>query len=822
MKRFLSVIATLMMLMCVLATQISAATTIGRFNFEIVSENGMNVATAKMGAAWEFESTIGTISKDASYSDKTQYKFIINFSSDVSGDAGTALGFVGDFTLKSSGAVFNSSNPWKSSIWNVKNAGSLVLDGLVLIDNQADTTIPGGNGVVVESGGVLYLINGAAVRGFNYNVSEGVQVSPGSKTASIKVLNGGTLNLDSHAKQEPIYCEAGAVINLSSHVGNIQWKINGEIFNGTTYTATEAGYVTVDFDIACTDHDYVLSAQKANNCRNDGTNTYVCSICLDEKVDVVPADPDMHVWNDGVCSVCSTECAHSWGEWTMTGPSGYSENQWKDYSGHIRKSCFICSKQIDVEIPELQTKLLTGKNILMSGDSIISGYRVDIIQNFTGATVNRIGVSSATVSTGEGTNRLINQLIKDRANNPDAVYDVVFLFGGINDARCQTPIGQLSTDGSYDVDTFIGALEELIEYAKREYPNSEIAYIIPYKTTYAEDKYGGLIDHRDDYTNAIISVCEKWDVPYLDMYNSEMISGVLNGTYKITTTDVASGFNNLAQYDGLHPNYSGYYFMSVFVSQMAEKLILGEYQFDVIAEKIDATCAKDGSMLRYNFAIGALESEIIPATGLHTYVDDYNCETAHSCDVCGKGLIEAISHITAVTISYENGYDAVGANITYCTNEGCMHKVTVDTEALFTCLGYSAPENGNGGLAVGYLINYVAITEYENATGKTMKYGVFAVLMDRIGDREIFNTNGDTMAGAVNVEISKTEYSAFILKITGFSEDQKDTQIAMGAYTAVIEGATVKYSYLQPTAPENGKKYSSVSYNDVVKASAEE
>lgn len=209
--------------------------------------------------------------------------------------------------------------------------------------------------------------------------------------------------------------------------------------------------------------------------------------------------------------------------------------------------------------------------------------------------------------------------------------------------------------------------------------------------------------------------------------------------------------------------------------------------------------------------------------GNHTApMDDGDCTTALNCKYCETYVIrEAKTHFAGERISYLSFMEA-GKHYIGCINEGCEFGETKDAEALFTCLGYSAPESGNGGLAVGYLVNDVAILEYERVTGKTMTYGVFAVLMGRVGDEEIFNEKGEAIPGTVNVEISQLDYSAFILKITGFSEDQKDTQIAMGAYTAVIEGATVKYSYLQPTAPENGKKYSSVSYNDVVKASAEE
>ena len=824
MKKILSAISMLVLLIALFATQVSAATYIGQYNFDFAVEENMNVGTTTVTNTntWHFEYTIGSISSNANYSNKEEYKFIFTLGADLSGDAGNKRGFIGNFLIQSNGKKIESGNNLRTSIWNIKDGGILVMDNTTLLD-KADGTIATGSGIIVESGGELHLINGSKVVGFNYDVNQNAHVVSTKAASSIKVLNGGVLYLDSKAKQEPIYCEAGAVINLVSSASNIQWKINGEQFSGATYTAETDGFVNVDFEIACTNHDYVLSSQKPNDCRNDGVNTYLCSICVDEKTEVVPSDPNAHVWADGICSVCSTACEHSWSDWTLTGPSGYAENEWKNYSGHIQKNCAICEKQIDIEIPELQTGLLAGKNILMSGDSIISGYNTEIITNrFAGANVVKIGVSSATVSTGEGENRLINQLIKDRLNNPNAEYDVVFLFGGINDARCETPIGQLSTDGTYDIDTFIGALEELIEYAKREYPNSEIAYIIPYKTTHAEEKYGGLIDHRDDYTSAIITVCEKWGVPYLDMYNSDMISGVLNGTRKITTQDISVGYNNLAHFDGLHLNYDGYYYMSVFVCQMAEKLILGNYQYEVIAEKIDATCAENGSILKYNFETGTLDLHIINATNQHIYTDDFNCETELICDTCKNVLVSATNHTISVNMVYANGYDKIGSKATCCTNENCMYNETIEACALFICLGYSAPEDGRNGIAIGYTVNIEAINEYETITGKTIKYGIFAVAKEKLDTNDIFASDGTAAYGVISAEITNYSFTTFEIMIVGFTDEYKDQKLAMGAYVTATDGKTTEYSYIQHGTPLKNEKYCFITYNDIVPAKEKE
>ncbi len=214
-----------------------------------------------------------------------------------------------------------------------------------------------------------------------------------------------------------------------------------------------------------------------------------------------------------------------------------------------------------------------------------------------------------------------------------------------------------------------------------------------------------------------------------------------------------------------------------------------------------------------------LQSVVIgeKATGNHTYVDDFNCETSLNCDVCLKTLEEALAHDIKATMLYENGYTKEGLKTVECQNKGCTHNVIEKVSALFTCQGYSTPTDGRGALAIGYGINNEAIKEYENVTGKTLKYGVFAVLKDKLGTSDIFNTNGEVVNGAINAEISGNNYIAVELKITGFTDDYKDIKLAMGTYVAENDGENTKYSYLQVGTPNAGEKYIFVSYNDVAK-----
>ena len=214
---------------------------------------------------------------------------------------------------------------------------------------------------------------------------------------------------------------------------------------------------------------------------------------------------------------------------------------------------------------------------------------------------------------------------------------------------------------------------------------------------------------------------------------------------------------------------------------------------------------------------------LTPATGLHTSTDDFNCETALLCDVCQMTLKEALTHSVNTFIEYSNGYTNAGIKTVTCKNENCIACNTSEaTNALFSCIGYSVPEKGGDGIAIGYTVNNEAIIEYTTATGKILKYGVFAVLQEKLGTNDIFDEKGKASNGVINAEIDSYQYVSFELRIVGFTDKYKDTKIAIGAYTAVTEGDTTVYSYMQLGTPNEGEKYCFISYNDIVLGSAKE
>ena len=228
----------------------------------------------------------------------------------------------------------------------------------------------------------------------------------------------------------------------------------------------------------------------------------------------------------------------------------------------------------------------------------------------------------------------------------------------------------------------------------------------------------------------------------------------------------------------------------------------------------DANCLYPASKTEMCYC-GDVITRVVLGTELgdHTYVDDFDCTTEHICSVCLKTVIQAISHDLLTSVVYER-YDAKGIKTVVCANEGCKHNTTEEAPALFTCLGYSAPEDGGDGMVIGYTINHEALSVYEKATNNTLSYGVFAVAQQKLGTSDIFDNSGKVAEGAITVEIKERTYSSFELKLTGFNDDNKDKKLALGAYVAVNDGEGTEYSYMQKGTPAESAKYVFISYTE--------
>ncbi|MBO5312833.1 MAG: hypothetical protein J6B29_02595 [Clostridia bacterium] len=207
-------------------------------------------------------------------------------------------------------------------------------------------------------------------------------------------------------------------------------------------------------------------------------------------------------------------------------------------------------------------------------------------------------------------------------------------------------------------------------------------------------------------------------------------------------------------------------------------------------ESVDATCVENSAEYTYCFC------------GVRTSaVYEENTALGHNHDVF-LGL--------KYKSFLEKGYYEY-----QCTRCDDIKKTAED--ALFTCLGYSAPEFGGEGIAIGFTKNDKAIEAYKNSTGKSLNYGLFAVLKDKLGDKDVFGEDGTPTDGVINADITRYAFDLFVLKLVGFKDENKNVKLAIGAYVAVSDKDSTEYSYLQSGTPDENEKYCFVSYNDIVK-----
>lgn len=199
---------------------------------------------------------------------------------------------------------------------------------------------------------------------------------------------------------------------------------------------------------------------------------------------------------------------------------------------------------------------LWAKSVLFTGDAICAasdnaGWAGRIGEKYNMTYVNA-GVSGASVSTVR-TSRIVDQLKNNKAND----FDFVILHGGTNDAWSEAPIGEITDSyalSAFDADTFAGGLEELFYYAKLYYGDAKFGYIINFR--FSSSNPNGYLADMTEYVEMTKAICEKWDIPYLDLYNNEELNAALNA-------DSLDNFSDKTY--SVHPNAAGYEIITPYI-----------------------------------------------------------------------------------------------------------------------------------------------------------------------------------------------------------------------------------------------------------------
>ena len=191
---------------------------------------------------------------------------------------------------------------------------------------------------------------------------------------------------------------------------------------------------------------------------------------------------------------------------------------------------------------------------------------------------------------------------------------------------------------------------------------------------------------------------------------------------------------------------------------------------------------------------------------------EHTISGANPCvGTCGVCKLEFIKHSESAAIIVEISYSdftKAGEKVSRCENEGCTHRNAEPVPAIFVNNGYSY-----SGTAIlqGFAVNLEALGAYEEATGKTLQYGLAVASVAKLGATNTLFDGTTLKAGAFSASFDdKKQYSIFEMQVTGLVDDYKDTELFVCAY--VIDGDTVTYI----SNGANTTTVEAVTYNQVV------
>lgn len=247
-----------------------------------------------------------------------------------------------------------------------------------------------------------------------------------------------------------------------------------------------------------------------------------------------------------------------------------------------------------------------GKTIVAFGDSIIAGWGwkegTGIIQplkeKYSDATWINKAESGANFAV---TSSLEHTPIVTQIRNYTGVADAIIFDGGVNDINNSVPIGSIESgyDASYNTGTFCGAMESALQYIMDTYPLAVKLYIIPHN--FSKDN-----SYVDSIYSKAIEICEKWNMPYLDMRKCSQIAMTSKNKSKYTK-NANSGVG-----DGVHPVESWYRtFYSPVIDQKLRNLGIGYATASIAPTVIAVTSVSLG---KNTLSIKKGENAILTAT----------------------------------------------------------------------------------------------------------------------------------------------------------------------------------------------------------------
>ena len=307
-----------------------------------------------------------------------------------------------------------------------------------------------------------------------------------------------------------------------------------------------------------------------------------------------------------------------------------------------------------VENDETLTNPYKGKTIVVFGDRIKAGWGwkegTGIIQPLKEKYTDAVWINKAesganmAVTSSPAHTPIVNQI-----TSYTGAANAIILDGGVNDKNNGISIGSIATvyDATYDISTFCGALESSLQCIMDRYPLAVKLYIIPH--SFAKDN-----SYVDSIYSKAIEICDKWNMPYLDMRKCSQIAMTSKNKSKYTR-NANSGVG-----DGVHPVESWYRtFYSPVIDQKLRNLGIGYTTAPVTPTVIAVTGVKlDQTTLTLNAGKSAqLTATVSPSNATNQSVKwstSNSNVTVSNGEVTGKAVGTSVVTVT----TNDGGYTA--------------------------------------------------------------------------------------------------------------------------------------------------------------------
>lgn len=324
-----------------------------------------------------------------------------------------------------------------------------------------------------------------------------------------------------------------------------------------------------------------------------------------------------------------------------------------------------------------------GKTVVMFGDSIVAGWGWEdgkgitepLKEKYPLATWENKAISGANMAELSSDDKdSILKTIKDYTG----AADYILLEGGTNDVNNTISIGSISSgyDDTFDENTFTGALESALQTIMNRWPLARKFFLIPH--SFAKDN-----SFVDSFHNRAKEVCEKWNMPVLDMRNMSQIAMTSQNKNTYTRNP------NTKQGDGVHPTEVWYRaFYSPVIDQFMRSL--GEYSGDVVPPETVPVTSVTLDKKNLSLSIGdktKLNPTVLPINASNKSVT-WKSEKSEIASVV-NGLVTGVGQgNTTITVKTVDGEytDTCDVNVTQesTTDEHQeLEKITVDKSCYF-------------------------------------------------------------------------------------------------------------------------------------------